>query len=236
MNPASAGVQSRAPGARLLAWFGGTFDPVHFGHLRAAEEAAMALDTEVRLLPAQTPAHRPQPQASASQRLELLRLALAGQQRLLLDERELHRDGPSYSADTLTELRAEFGAGTPLALIIGADAFAGLTGWHRWRELFDLAHLVVLDRPGAAGPDGWPQALRQQVAARRAESVQALRQSAAGRVFAIGITPLAISATAIRAELAAGGSARWLLPEPVLARITAQGLYAGASGREQDSA
>lgn len=212
----------------LLAWFGGTFDPVHHGHLRAAEEAALALGTEVRLLPAQIPPHRPQPRASAEQRLALLRIALAGQQRLSLDARELRRAGPSYSVDTLHELRGEFGVATPLALIVGADAFAGLPSWHRWLELFELAHLVVLDRPGAAGPGDWPQNLQRQVAARRVDSADALRRSAAGAVLAIDITPLAISATAIRAQIANGGSARWLVPDPVLAAIETQGLYADA--------
>ncbi|MGD9582491.1 MAG: nicotinate-nucleotide adenylyltransferase [Lysobacterales bacterium] len=229
MSNANAVVPVAVKGAQLMAWFGGTFDPVHHGHLRAAEEAALALATEVRLLPTSTPAHRPQPQASADQRLELLQIALAGQNRLLLDGRELRRAGPSYSVDTLIELRAEFGNGTPLALIVGADAFAGLPDWHRWRELFGLAHLVVLNRPGAAGPEQWSSALQHEVAARWASSADELRLSVAGRVLAIDITPLAISATAIRAQLAAGGSVRWLLPEAVLTRIEAQGLYAGAS-------
>ena len=212
----------------LMAWFGGTFDPVHFGHLRAAEEAALALGAEVRLLPAHRPPHRTEPRATAEQRLELLRLALAGQQRLLLDERELRRDGPSYSVDTLAELRAEFGSERPFAWIIGQDAFAGLPGWHRWRELFELAHLVVLDRPGASGAEAWSADLRQEVMARRVSTAAELGQAPAGRVWAIAITPLAISATAIRAQIATGGSARWLCPDSVLARIAALRLYLGS--------
>src|SRR6185312_1151077 len=128
----------RAVGVRAmrpLAILGGTFDPVHLGHLRAAWEAAEALDAEVRLVPAHVPPHRSAPVASAPQRVAILRAALAGQDRLKLDTRELDRDGPSYTYDTLAGLRPEIGA-RPLVLLIGSDAFAALPTWHRWRELF----------------------------------------------------------------------------------------------------
>lgn len=121
--------------SRPLALFGGTFDPVHLGHLRAAWEAAEALEADVHLLPAHVPPHRAQPVASSAQRLALLRAALRGQDRLLVDERELRRRGPSYTVDTLRELRGEIGAQRPLLLLLGADAFAGLPSWHEWRAL-----------------------------------------------------------------------------------------------------
>ena len=118
--------------------FGGTFDPVHLGHLSVAWEAAELLDAEVRLIPASIPPHRPPPIASAAQRVVILRTALQGQSRLSLDTRELDREGPSYTVDTLVGLRTEQGA-RPLVLLIGADAFANLASWDRWRELFDIA-------------------------------------------------------------------------------------------------
>src|SRR5579885_3221529 len=137
---------------RPLAILGGTFDPVHLGHLRAAWEAGEALDAEVRLIPTNVPPHRPAPVANAQQRAAILRAALTGQDRLKLDTRELDRAGPSYTFDTLTSLREEIGAQRALVVLLGADAFAGLPSWHRWRELLDLAHIAVLTRPGHVPP------------------------------------------------------------------------------------
>lgn len=201
--------------SRPIALLGGTFDPVHLGHLRAAWEAAEALDAEVFLMPANVPPHRAQPVASAAQRVTLLRAALAGQYRLLLDERELRRSGPSYTVDTLRELRGEIGAHRPLVLLLGADAFAGLTTWHEWRELFRHAHIVVMTRPGHARE--WPAELEAEWQARRSDDALDLRTRPAGRIHALAITPLEISATAIRAQLAAGREPRFLLPDAVLA-------------------
>lgn len=201
--------------SRPIALLGGTFDPVHLAHLRAAWEAAEALDAEVFLLPANVPPHRAQPLASAAQRVALLRAALAGQHRLRLDERELRRSGPSYTVDTLRELRGEIGSHRPLVLLLGADAFAGLPTWHEWRELFRLAHVVVMTRPGH-GRD-WPAELEAEWQSRRSDDALDLRTSAAGRIHDLAITPLEISATAVRAQLAAGREPRWLLPDAVFA-------------------
>lgn len=211
--------------ARPLAILGGTFDPVHIGHLRIAWEAGEALHAEVRLIPANVPPHRPQPVASPAQRAALLRKALAGQDRLVADERELRRAGPSYTHDTLAELRAEIGPRRPLVLLVGADAAAGLPSWHRWRELFGLAHVAVLNRPGS--PMRWSPELAAEADARAAEPSD-LRTSAAGRWTSIAVTPLDISASRVRALLAAGRDPRWLLPEalcvaPELAAIYAAG-------------
>ena len=206
-----------------LAILGGTFDPVHLGHLRAAWDAAEALDAEVRLIPANVPPHRPAPVASARQRAAMLRAALAGQDRLTLDTRELDRDGPSYTFDTLTSLRDEIGARRPLVLLIGADAFALLPTWHRWRELFDLAHIGVLTRPGHVPP--LPDELSEAIASRETKDVQALRANAAGHVLRIAITPLEISATKIRALLREGREPRWLLPDALLADPELLALY-----------
>jgi len=195
-----------------LALFGGTFDPVHLGHLSVAWEAAELLDAEVRLLPASVPPHRAPPVASAAQRVAILRAALQGQKRLALDTRELERHGPSYTIDTLHELRAEQGD-RPLVLLLGADAFAGLASWHRWRELFDVAHIGVLDRPGVCAT--LPDELEREVSGRRVDRAEPLHQSPAGKVIALAVTPLEISATRIRELLAAGREPRYLLPSGV---------------------
>ncbi|HJT98573.1 MAG TPA: nicotinate-nucleotide adenylyltransferase, partial [Rhodanobacteraceae bacterium] len=137
------------PMERPLAILGGTFDPVHNAHLRVAWEASERLGAEVRLIPANVPPHREPPIANARERAAILRAALKGQDRLVLDERELEREGPSYTIDTLIGLREEIGPERALILLVGADAFLGLSSWHRWGELFDYAHIAVLTRPGA---------------------------------------------------------------------------------------
>ncbi len=196
---------------RPLAIFGGTFDPIHNAHLRVAWEAAEFLDAEVRLLPASVPPHRPQPVAAARQRAALVLAALSGQDRMRLDARELLREGPSYTVDTLLELRAEIGMERPLVLLVGADAFAGLPDWHRWKELFDLAHIGVLTRPGHDGI--LPTELRTKIASRRCTDPRFVCEAPAGRVIPIAVTPLEISATQVRALLAAGREPRWLVPD-----------------------
>lgn len=214
---------------RPLAIFGGTFDPVHNGHLRAAWEAAEALDADVYLVPAKVPPHRPQPVASAEQRAAMLRIALAGQRRLQMDLRELYREGPSYTFDTLASLRAEIGEARPLVLLIGADAFAGLSSWHRWRELFGLAHMCVLTRP--AQIPAMPDALAAEVAPRLVQGVDSLRAETAGRVLNMIVTSLGISATRIRNLLATGAEPRWLVPDALLADPGLLAPYRGNSNR-----
>jgi nicotinate-nucleotide adenylyltransferase len=217
---ASASASALAPSpsnqvTQPIAILGGTFDPVHNGHLRVAWEAGEALDAEVRLMPANVPPHRSPPIASPVQRVRLLRAALAGQARLQLDERELRRDAPSYTVETLREMRSEFGPVRPLILLIGADAFAGLPSWREWRALFGLAHIAVLTRPGHGLEV--PADLDAEIAPRRAASVRDLHESAAGRVFRLPVTPLEISASAVRALLADGREPRWLVPDALFA-------------------
>ena len=200
---------------RPLAILGGTFDPVHNAHLRVAWEASEQLDAEVRLIPANVPPHRDQPIANARERAAILRAALRGQDRLAIDERELGREGPSWTIDTLIELRDEIGPERPLVLLVGADAFLGLPSWHRWGELFDNAHIGVLTRPGHEIAT-LPTELRIKVASRRASDPNALLASPSGRVLPMPVTPLEISATEVRAVLAAGGVPRYLMPDGVL--------------------
>jgi nicotinate-nucleotide adenylyltransferase len=210
---------------RPLAIFGGTFDPIHNAHLRVAWEAAEFLDAEILLLPASVPPHREQPVATAQERAACVRAALAGQDRLILDTRELRREGPSYTIDTLVELRAEYGEARALVLLVGADAFAGLPTWHRWRELFDVAHVGVLTRPGH--DSALPTELRTKIASRRCTSAAMLRESPAGRVLSIPVTPLEISASQVRALLATGREPRWLVPDALFAKAAYLEPYRG---------
>ena len=197
-----------------LAILGGTFDPVHNAHLRVAWEAAEALDAEVRLMPANVPPHRAAPVASAAQRVALLKAALAGQSRLQLDARELRRDQPSYTIDTLRELRIEEGRTRPLILLVGADAFAELASWREWKALFELAHFAVLTRPGHGGCRG---ELAAEIAARRVTAPEDLRSRSHGKVLDLDVSHLEISASIVRTLLAAGREPRWLVPEALLA-------------------
>lgn len=203
--------------------FGGTFDPVHFGHLRPVLEVLEELDlAEVRLIPCHIPPHRDLPQIGGNYRKELLQLAVAGVPRLVVDDRELARPGPSYTVDTLASLRREFPA-VSLCLILGMDSFLGLPGWHRWRELAELAHLVVLDRPGSApSVEG---ELADWLADRRIESSQRLGTTRAGAVYFHPVTQLDISASRIRRLIADGRPPRFLMPDAVWRRIAEQGLY-----------
>lgn len=210
---------------KILAIFGGTFDPVHFGHLRPALEVAEILGVEeMRLVPARVPPHRGDPGVSAEHRLAMLERALAGQERLVIDRRELSREGPSYTVDTLASLKAEY-PDHGLALVVGEDAFASLSRWHRWTELNELAHLVVMTRPGARRV--LDAALEDLSARCRVPDADALRRARAGGLLVAEVTPLAISASGIRELIAAGRDPRWLVPDAVLDYIREHGLYGG---------
>lgn len=209
--------------AKKIGIFGGTFDPVHIGHLRSALEVAefMALD-ELRLIPSARPPHREAPQVSAHDRLAMVELAVAGLPPLRVDDRELRRDKPSYSIDTLESLRSELAADDQLFLLIGWDAFCDLPTWHRWRELLEHCHILVLQRPDADSEA--PETLRNLLAARSISDPLVLT-GPGGQISFIWQTPLAVSATQIRSLLANGKSVRFLLPDAVLSYIHAHGLY-----------
>jgi nicotinate-nucleotide adenylyltransferase len=211
----------------MIGVFGGTFDPIHYAHLRTALEVQQHLGlAELRFIPASVPPHRPQPLASAQQRLDMLRLAVGDQPGMTVDGRELERDGPSYMVDTLASLRDEPGGG-PLVLILGLDAFLGLPAWHQWTRLIGLAHLAVMERPGARLPEEGE--LAELVRVHRTGNRDRLAQSQAGGLVFVPVSQLDISATVIREQLAAGRSPRYLLPDAVLDYIHGEGLY-GVSG------
>jgi nicotinate-nucleotide adenylyltransferase len=210
---------------------GGTFDPVHFGHLRLAQEAAEILGLErVRWVPAGRPWHRTQPRSAAKHRLEMVKLAIRRNALFELDDAEIRQGSPGYTVETLERLRRKLGPRRPLVLLLGTDAFRGLTSWERWRDLFRLAHIFVAQRPGhSLTPGGMSAALATEWR-KRAGTPDALRARPAGSVVTYGTTALDISASAIRAHFAQSRSPRYLLPSVVLDYIRKHRLYAGDNG------
>ncbi len=205
---------------------GGTFNPIHHGHLRSALELVERLELEhLRLIPCARPPHREAPDCSARQRAAMVELAVAGEPRLRCDRRELERAGLSYTVDTLASLRGELGGERPLCLVLGFDAVATLDSWHRWQALLDYAHLVIIARPGWALPQHG--AVAEWLGRHRVTEPAELRQRPAGAVLTLALRPLAIASTDIRALLAEGRSPRFLLPEPVLDYIETHQLYRG---------
>ena len=197
--------------------------------MRLAAEVREALGVrEVRLIPAGDPPHRNAPRAAAADRVAMLELAIREFPGLVVDVREVARGGKSYTVDTLTELRAEMPR-TPLALLVGADAFRGLPGWHRWEQLFDLAHVVVIPRPGIVLAENLPLSLAVQWRARISGDPDHLRARPAGSIYVQPVTAQPISSTAIRAALARDKAKSveiaGLLPAAVLAYIESNRLY-----------
>lgn len=198
---------------------GGSFDPIHHGHLRLAEEAIERLSLDhVLLIPAR-PWQRPT-EASAEERFAMVELACQGQSRLIPERLEIDRQNPSYTVDTLKTLRQRFGPTTPLWLILGADAFLRLPSWHDWTALEDLCHLAVVPRPRIDIESCLPEALKPWWSRR-----DHVHDRPAGGLTVLDAPELEISATAIRTQLKSGQSPRYLLPDPVLDYILRQGLY-----------
>jgi len=213
---------------KAIGILGGTFDPIHFGHLRLAEEMLeLAGLRQIRFIPAGTPPNRDAPQVSAQHRSAMVRLAIADQPAFVLDEREVDRTTPCYTVDTLRELRAELGTAQPLCLLMGGDAFLQLHTWHEWEQLFELAHIVVGYRPGFTLEERIHSAterLRRHYQQRLC-AVTALSQHPSGGVVELAIPKLEISATLIRSRVAENRSIRYLLPNAVADYIHQHHLY-----------
>ena len=211
------------PCNQAVAVFGGTFDPVHYGHLRAAAEVADQLKvTDFRLMPAGQPPHRTAPVASPEHRLAMLNCAVAGHDDLCVDDREVRRTGPSFMVDTLASVRADIGD-VPLLLCVGQDAANQLMAWHQWSRLFDLAHIVVMARPDST--INYPPELTRIMRQRQVGRTRDLMRTPAGGVRHLEVTQLAISATDIRQQIEAGRNPRFLLPTTVLDYIAEHQLY-----------
>ena len=207
----------------MIGVFGGTFDPIHFGHLRPLWEVKEALQFEtLRLIPSFIPPHRGKPGAMAEQRLQMLRLAVDGVPGFAIDERELERGGASYTVDTLQSLRDELG-NVPLCWVMGLDAFLGLESWHEWQRMTELAHIVVTQRPGSEHPRAG--VLSELVERHQAFEVAELKMAAAGLIYFQDVTQLDISATDIRRRLAEKQDVRFLMPDAVRQYIGQHKLY-----------
>ncbi len=225
-------MQLNADDSKGIGIFGGTFDPVHIGHLRASVELRKTLGlSEMRLIPSANPPHKAQPETNAEHRLAMLQLALANEPGLVADARELHRKGLSYTLDTLTEIRAEIGVETPLCLCIGMDSLIDLNQWHRWRELTDVAHVVAAARPGWHLPQSGE--VLEFVQAHRASGEEQLLAQPAGNILIKEITLLPVSATGIRQALQRGESIRYLVPDSVIDYIRQHQLYSDKKDKPQ---
>ena len=210
--------------------FGGTFDPIHYGHLRTAFELLQELRlSEVRFMPCGTPPHRGTPIADAKLRVRMVELATEAQHGFVVDDRELQREGPSYSVDTLAALRAEYPTRS-LCLIVGMDAFLSLPRWYPWREILQLAHIIVAHRPGWRAPDMGP--LGELLVDRGTGRVGDLHESRAGSIYIHAVTQLEISSSDIRALVRAGRDPRFLMPDAVRDLIDESGCYRAAAGED----
>lgn len=201
---------------------GGTFDPIHYGHLRAAIEVAEHFDmAQIRLIPNAEPPHREPPKLCGQERLKMINLAINQCHDLVVDDRELRREGPSYTIDTLTSLRQQF-PNNALYLMVGSDAFNGIHRWHEWQNLLNFAHIVVMQRPGEhiTQSTSFSQWLTPLLGVQDRDSLLL-----AGKIWPLTITQLAISATAIRAMISEGKSPKFLLPQAVLDYIEYKQFY-----------
>ena len=211
--------------------YGGSFDPVHDGHLAVARNARDAVAAQVRLMPAADPPHKGPLHADARQRLAMLELAIDGEAGLGIEACELDRDGPSYTIDTLRFLRAQRVGERPLAILVGADSFLSLPTWKEWRSLFDLAHVVVAERGGSGfDPSMLPDALAEAVAGRWARSADELHGVASGLVLGLDQPLRPESASEVRRRIASGGDWRALVPPSVAGYIAGHRLYGAGTG------
>lgn len=214
----------------LIGIYGGTFDPIHYGHLRLAEELNGILGfSRLYFIPSGSPRLRNAPIASKHHRVAMLSAAIQDNEIFMLDEREVERDGESYSVVTLREYRKEVGSECALCFIMGSDVFLNLPKWHYWHEMFELCHIIVADRPGYISTlnSKMPSELKEVLMSRQASSIGDLKGSSHGLIFVAPTTLQDISATVIRESIAANQSIRYLTPDAVLEYIKTNRLYSG---------
>ena len=211
---------------QCIGLLGGTFNPIHFGHLRLAQELADALQLdEVRFIPSANPPHKNQPSVSVQHRAAMVKIAIADNPLFKLDMRESNRDGASYTIDTLISLREELGGNLSLCLIMGSDAFAKLDSWHRWQELLNYCHIILVQRPSKLVQTKLSDNLTTLLQDNYTENISDLAEISAGYIHMQAITAQDISATNIREKLASNKSIKYLAPDNVLAYIQQQNLY-----------
>lgn len=211
---------------RLVGIFGGTFNPIHFGHLRMAQELASALAMdEVKFIPSANPPHKDNVMVSAEHRSAMVQLAIADNPLFSVDELELKREGSSYTIDTLISLRESLGQGTSLCLMMGSDAFVKLNTWHRWQELLDYAHIVLVQRPSSQPQEALPSEVETLLRDHYTDQHADLANENAGAIMMQAITGQDISATGIRGMLGSGESVRYLVPSAVAEYIQQNQLY-----------
>jgi nicotinate-nucleotide adenylyltransferase len=210
----------------MIGIYGGTFDPVHFGHLRPALDVLQVLQLDqVRFIPCGIPPHRSSPLATAQQRAQMVQLAIAAQPKFVLDDREITRQGKSYMVDTLMSLRQEF-ATTDLCLIVGIDAFNEFDSWKDWQTIINTTKLVIAHRPSyPLKEQRWKPALSEYVAQHQQTDTAQFGECRAPAVFFCPVTQLEISSTRIRESLSAGLEATYLLPASVIEYIRQHKLY-----------
>jgi len=208
-----------------VALFGGTFDPVHNGHLRIASELAELLSVnELRLMPCRLPPHRDEPKVSADQRRKMLELGIGANNSVLsVEDIELHRPAPSYSIDTVALIREQLGSLTPLFLCVGMDALATINTWRDWEKLLSFCHIAVSSRPGFSAPKKGP--LYEWIAQHECDNLNEIKQCPSGYIYFCDLTMLAISSTTIRDKIKQGSSIRYMAPEPVVNYIQQHRLY-----------
>ena len=214
----------------MIAILGGTFDPIHFGHLRPALEIVekLSLD-ELRFIPCAKPPHRWQPEASAEHRLKMVKKAIKAYPKFVLDDREYQRlekdNEASFTVDTVCSIRKELGASKPIGLIVGTDAFQSFTTWRDWEDILDNVHLIVATRPAYDDKEKSQQWVQQRLES----DPDKLQKNASGKVFFCDVTQLDISATFIRKQINESKSCTYLTPKKVRKYINKHGLYEGWS-------
>ncbi len=211
---------------KCIGLLGGTFNPIHFGHLRMAQELAEALHLdEVRFIPSANPPHKAAPVVSAEHRAHMVQLAIEHNPLFKLDTRELMRSGASYTIDTLLSLRNELGHDVALCLMMGTDAFTKLNTWHRWQELLDYCHIVLVQRPNSTSNQPLDKVLESLLHEHYTEDIEELSTLAAGYIHMQTITALDVSSTAIRAAFCKKQPPHYLMPETVINYINSHQLY-----------